>query len=221
MCLALMYRAGRFLDSRLDPEGSSAYVFKAEILWLWGGPELADSSGFGRFHQPDLRNFCHFHLVNLHVTVEKMFLAKILQSLWFDQGGSTSGRAVTDGTKGKRAPRVMRAQLQLLSVKRIVCPSGLLSRLNWKRLLCCLFCLDSRIFLIIKSFSLPQYVTHTCTQTHLHVCVYAPLSQNEHKHSFNPKINLKLPFQAVRTSQKCSCTNEISYWSSHEWFCRE
>lgn len=123
--VALMYRAGRFLDSHLDPEGSSAYVFKAEILRLRGGPELADSSGFGRFHQPDLCNFRHFHLVDLHVTVEKMFLTKILQSLWFDQGGSTSGHAVTDGAKGKRAPRVMRAQLQLLSVRRNVCPSGL------------------------------------------------------------------------------------------------
>lgn len=130
--LALMYRAGRFLDSRLDPEGGSAYVFKAEILRFWCGPELTDSSGFGRFHQLDLRSFRHFYLVNLHVTVEKMFLAKILQSLWLNQGGSTSCRAVTDEAKWKRATRVMRAQLQLLSVRRKACPSSLLSRLTWK-----------------------------------------------------------------------------------------
>lgn len=131
MCIALMYRAGRFLYSRLDPEGSSTYVFKAEILRFRGAPELADSSGFGRFHQPDLRGSRHFDLVNLHVTVEKMFLAKILQSLWFDQGGSTSWRAVADEAEWKRATRVMRAQLQLLSVRRKASPS----KLQWKRLL--------------------------------------------------------------------------------------
>lgn len=161
MCVVLMYRAGRFLYSRLDPEGSSTYVFKAEILRFWGSPKLTDSSGFGRFHQPDLWRFCHFHVINLHITIEKMFLAKILQSVWFNQGGSTSCCAVTDEAKWKRAPRVGRAQLQLLSVRRKVCPSRFISKLNWKRILYCLFCPDKRIFLKMKPFITIYYSSET------------------------------------------------------------
>lgn len=114
----LIYRARRFLYSRLDPEGSSTYVFKAEVLRLWGEPELADTSGFGRFHQPDLRSLHDLRLEALHVAIEEMLLAEILQSLWFNQGGSTSCSAVAEEAKWERAPRVVRAQTQLLSVRR-------------------------------------------------------------------------------------------------------
>lgn len=98
----LAYRAGRLLYPCLDPEGCCADVLKAEELWSLSGddPELADSSGFWRLHEHKLWALGHFGVVDLYVPVEELFLAKVLQTLGFNEGGSAACAAVTEGLKG-------------------------------------------------------------------------------------------------------------------------
>lgn len=113
----LVYRARRLLDPWLDPEGCCADVLKAEVLGRRSRdhPELADSSGFGGVHEDNLRSHRYFCFVDFHITVEKFFHTKVLQTLRFNKGGSAAHGAVTDGTIFVRAAGLTGAQIQLLS----------------------------------------------------------------------------------------------------------
>lgn len=115
----LVYRAGRLLYLGLDPEGRGADVLKAEVLgWRSGDdPELANAPGFGGLHEDDLRTPHHLGIVDLHIPIEKILLAKVLQPLWFDEGGSADCSAVTDRAAFVRTTRLTGAQTQLLSGK--------------------------------------------------------------------------------------------------------
>lgn len=95
---ALLYRAGRPLNSWLDAEGRSADVLKAKVLGRRSGndPELTDSSGFGWVREQDLWTPHHFGVMYLHISIEKFFLTKVLQSLWFNEGGSAAHGAIAD-----------------------------------------------------------------------------------------------------------------------------
>lgn len=111
----LVYRAGCLLDPCLDPEGCSADVLKAEILWSGDNPELTDTPGFGWLYKPDHRTSHHLCVMDLHVPIEKLLLTKVLQSLWFNEGGSTACCTITDGAAFKGAARLIGAQTQLFS----------------------------------------------------------------------------------------------------------
>lgn len=113
----LAYRAGCLLYPCLDPEGRSADVLKAEVLDRRSGddPELAEASGFGGVHEHDLRPPHHLGVIYLHIPIEKLLLSKVLQPLWFNEGGSATCSAVTDGAAFVRAARLTGAQMQLLS----------------------------------------------------------------------------------------------------------
>lgn len=111
----LVYRAGCLLDPCLDPEGCSADVLKAEVLRSGDNPELADASGFGRFRKHDLRTPHHLSVVDPHVPIEELLLTKVLQSLWFNEGGSAACGPVTDGAAFEIGARLSGAQMQLLS----------------------------------------------------------------------------------------------------------
>lgn len=114
-----LYRAGCLLYPCLDPEGRGADVLKAEVLHgrPGDGPELAEASGFGGVHEHDLGTPHHLGVIDLHVPVDKILLAKVLQPLWFDEGGSAARSAVTDGAAFVRDARLTGAQMQLLSGK--------------------------------------------------------------------------------------------------------
>lgn len=113
----LVYRAGRLLNSWLDAEGRSADVLKAKVLDRRSGndPELADSSGFGRVHEQDLRTPHHFGVMYLHISIEKFFFTKVLQSFWFNERGSAARGAVTDRARFVRSTWLAGAQTQFLS----------------------------------------------------------------------------------------------------------
>lgn len=113
----LVYRARRLLHPWLDPEGCRANVLEAEVLGRRSRdhPELADSSGFGGVHEDNLRSHHYFGFMDFHITVEKFFHTKVLQTLWFNKGGSAAHGAVTDGTIFVRAAGLTGAQIQLLS----------------------------------------------------------------------------------------------------------
>ena len=100
----------------MDPECSRADVLKAEILnWRSGNaPELAESSGFGGILELDLRTSHHFGFVDLHIAVEELLLAKVLQALGFDESGPAAHGAVTEGVAFVRAAGLMGAQTKLL-----------------------------------------------------------------------------------------------------------
>lgn len=111
----LVYRAGRLLYPCLDPEGCRTDVFKAKELRFGHSPELTHTSDFGWFHQHDLRTPHHLSVMDLHVPIEKLLLTKVLQSLWFNEGGSAARGAITDGATFEIVARLSGAQTQLLS----------------------------------------------------------------------------------------------------------
>lgn len=110
-----VYRAGCLLNPRLDPEGCSTDVFKAKELRFGHSPELTHTSGFGWFHQHDLRTPHHLSVMDLHVPIEKLLLTKVLQSLWFNKGGSAASGAITNGAAFEIVAGLSGAQTQLLS----------------------------------------------------------------------------------------------------------
>jgi len=97
---ALPYRAERLLYRRLDPEGGVADVLEAEVLRERPGddPELAEASGFGDLHERDLGTPRHHHrgARDPGAAGEELLLAKVLQPLRRDEGGSAARGAVAD-----------------------------------------------------------------------------------------------------------------------------
>lgn len=53
--------------------------------------------------------------MDLHISIEEFFLTKVLQPLWFNEGGSAGYGAITDETSFVRAAGLTGAQTQLLS----------------------------------------------------------------------------------------------------------
>lgn len=109
------YRAGGLLNPRVDLESCGADVLKAKELGFGHGPELAHTSGFGRFFQQDLGTAHHLDVMDLHVSIEQLFLTKVLQPLRFDEGRSAARSAITDGPAFGIVAWLGGAQTQLIS----------------------------------------------------------------------------------------------------------
>ena len=52
--------------------------------------------------------------MDLNVPVEKVLLTKVLQTLWFNEGGSAAHSAITEGAGFARATRLTGSQAQFL-----------------------------------------------------------------------------------------------------------
>lgn len=117
--LCCAYRAGGLLDPCLDSEGSGADVLKAEVLCRGFGvgpfAEFTDPSGLGGVHELNRSGPDHPGLMNLHVPVKKLLFTKVLQPLWFNEGGSAAHCAIADGASFIKVPWSTGAQMQLLS----------------------------------------------------------------------------------------------------------
>lgn len=113
----LLYRAGCLLDPCLDPEGGGTDVLKAEVVGFGDNPELTEASGFGGVHKHDLRASHDLGFIHLHLPIDKVLLTKVLQALWFNEGGSAACSAVIEGATFVRAIGLTGAQTQLLSEK--------------------------------------------------------------------------------------------------------
>lgn len=110
------YRAGRLLYHRLDPEGRCTDVLEAEILDNRPGddPELAEASDFGGLHELELGIPKRLGATDPYVPVDEILLAKVLKSLWFNEGGSAARGAVADEAAFGRAAGLTGAQAQLI-----------------------------------------------------------------------------------------------------------
>lgn len=110
------YRAGGPLYPRVNLEGCGADVLKAKELRFGNSPELTHTSGLGRFFQHELGTTHHLDVMDLHVSIEQLLLAKVLQPLWFDDGWSAARSTIADGATFEIAAWLGGAQTQLISV---------------------------------------------------------------------------------------------------------
>lgn len=109
------YCAGRLLYPRVNLEGCGTDVLKAKELGFGNSPKLTHTSGFGRFFQHELRSTHHLDVMDLRVSIEQLFLTKVLQPLWFDEGWSAARSAITDGATFEIVAWLSGAQPQLIS----------------------------------------------------------------------------------------------------------